>query len=81
MVEVRTAILAIIGVTLTVGMVVIFMGCNESFAYEDLTFEETCEGYSTVRPANTMYSPFEKCTIKQESRTNLCSDYFWWTRI
>ena len=81
MVEVKTALLIIFGITLTVGMIVIFMGCNESFIDENKTFEQTCEGYSTVRPASAMYSPFEKCIIKQENRTNLCSDYFWWTRL
>ena len=78
--EVKFALLIIFGVTFVICMAAIFAGCNEAFSNEDngISSEKICEGYSTVR--TTTASPFEKCIIKQQSRENTCSDYFWWLR-
>ena len=83
MTEVRTGILIIIGITIAIGMAAIFAGCNEAFSNETngVSSEQICGEYSTVRTSNAMYSPFEKCIIKQNERENICNDYFSWLRF
>ena len=81
--EVRIAILIIGIITIVISMSAIFAGCNEAFSNvsNGVSSEQICEGYSTVRPASAMYSPFEKCIIKQNERANICVDYFSWLRL
>jgi len=83
MTEVRTAILIIIGITIAIGMAAIFAGCNEAFSNVDhgVSSAKICEGYSTARASTTLYSPFEKCLVKQNERENLCIDYFSWLKF
>ena len=83
MTEVRTAILIIIGITIAITMSAIFAGCNEAFSNETngVSSEQICGSYPTVRPSSAMYSPFEKCIIKQNERENICVDYFSWLRF
>ena len=83
MVEVRTASLIIVGITIAITMSAIFAGCNEAFSNETngVSSEKICGDYDTQRPPNAMYSPFEKCIIKQNERENICVDYFNWLRF
>ncbi len=75
MVEVRTAILIIVAITVTITMSAIFAGCNEAFSNvsNGVSSEKICEGYSD--------DAFEKCVIKQNERENICVDYFSWLRF
>jgi len=81
--ETRTGIIIIGIITVIIGMAAIFAGCNEAFSNDanNISSEQICGEYSTVRSASAMYSPFEKCIIKQNERGNICIDYFSWLKL
>ncbi len=74
--EVRTGIIIIGAVTASIGMIVIFAGCNASHPEFDFTGEgaysipKQCEG-------DTYYN---KCIERKTARENTCADYFHWLR-